>query len=1263
VERDQNWAISQLRAELRKFVESDSRAPKPEYYIFVTNVDMSSAAGGGKDRANRAVESYYSKLPLKGHAIWDANQLACYFAANEPLRRRFTAYLTPGDVLAACLAEIERRRPNTTKILTSFLERELRADDAARLDQAGNRTDDQLRLARIFFDLPAAGQQHFLPPTEAADPAGRLPPGVLVELLNAGSRVLDPEFVFEQETAASNSQHDPLPTRFVLLGGPGSGKSTVGQVLAQIHRAALLERRPQHLLESQVRQSIIDTRSLSERDRLPWPSTPRYPFRVDLNRFAKALGSEDADRVNSLDSYLLNMLKGRSTLLHEDLIEWLSGYPWLLILDGLDEVPATSNRDAVVKSVSDFLAEARQARADMLVVATSRQQGYGGEFASGVVAFRHILPLSKARALQYVSRYADARFGASDPPRAQDIVATLRRSAANDLTAQLMVSPLQVTFMATVVAASGDPGEDRWQLFQKYYQTIYDRERQKAVPPYDRVLSKQQTIIDRLHHDVGFWLQYEGESASDGSVSLSIDRFQHLVEGYLSEAGKRTAERNELVRQITEAARQRLVFLTSRVDGELSFDVRSLQEYMAAECLMTGPPDVIRNRLVAIAPNAYWRNVILFGIGRCFGDAQSRHLQDFVRSLCEDMNNSSDQVVALTRSGSELALDVLQSGIVRESPNHARHLTRVALQMLAQPESSDEHEGVATTSQRLATVYNEDVANVFEAEVKVRTGQSEISLALGGWALLSRLAAMEIPWARERAEQKWPADTASRMAIFRVATAHFSDNPWLNEKLDDALAGLKVSQFTELLAKCGELMSPRRLLLLSRLFSRSATSIEIPFRFSRSNQGGFFFNLASVDSLGDLLIGTSTHGGDWNDLSLPIPEWLPITSLRDYSVDPSHTTLSLLLRNCASDGWQAAHRPHLARLPWPVAACLFAAESGADLLAMADELERGLFGFVDDWRAAESRWKSAGINSSDFDVPYDRLRPFDAKIAVRGFPVGQWGLTAEIRTHRDQAIRELHTLTQTVSAPQFVQLFAWHLCRASAHTGGLVRCVTPTELRRLVESDTRHYWYENVVGVPKNAEDLPGWIDFYDYIGRLNTLGVYFRAENNDDEWAKVWQAELESRPEKLGLLRLLGRLASVGALPVTSSILSHSFMSDTSLEPRFRLAGLLVRLANQPITDEEARDIAGRAINLIHPPAEPGADRLLFMTIERRLRTDPSMARLVLELHKKMPTAVEGGTANCERLLRELLRTTQSDLQGPNRLAALQLPTIAMLN
>ncbi len=402
-EKDQKWALDLLKKELDLFITSAKRTPKPEYYVYVTNADL-AAGGQGWDAANTLVESYYGKLPLKGHAVWGASQLSGYVDRFEEIRRRFTAYLTAGDVLAALLDAIEGRRPDTEQILTTFLSQTLLEDETSRLDQAGKRTDEKLRLANLFIDLPATAEHSLEAPNESCDAAGNLPAGILADLLQDGSRRLDPEAVYELETAREKRVRT-APTRYVLLGGFGSGKSTIGQLLAQIHRAALLDRRPQHLLEWEVRKAISETRAACDRERLPWPSTPRFPFRIELARFAKELADE---KVSTLADYLRITIRGAADFEYHDFIKWLKHAPCLLILDGLDEVPPAGNRDAVVGAVNGFLAEARHAGGDLFLVATSRRDGYNGEFAGGEVAFRSFRPLSQDRALRYVQLYAGA---------------------------------------------------------------------------------------------------------------------------------------------------------------------------------------------------------------------------------------------------------------------------------------------------------------------------------------------------------------------------------------------------------------------------------------------------------------------------------------------------------------------------------------------------------------------------------------------------------------------------------------------------------------------------------------------------------------------------------------------------------------------------------------------------------------------------------------------------------------------------------------
>ena len=49
--------------------------------------------------------------------------------------------------------------------------------------------------------------------------------------------------------------------------------------------------------------------------------------------------------------------------------------------------------------------------------------------------------------------------------------------------------------------------------------------------------------------------------------------------------------------RIIDAAANRLVFLVGLEAGQVGFEIRSLQEYMAAEAIMTGKQDNIQERL------------------------------------------------------------------------------------------------------------------------------------------------------------------------------------------------------------------------------------------------------------------------------------------------------------------------------------------------------------------------------------------------------------------------------------------------------------------------------------------------------------------------------------------------------------------------------------------------------------------------------------------------------------------------------------------
>lgn len=747
--KDQAWALAELKKELAQWIISKKRRPKPDYFVFCTNVSLTSVSGGGKDQA--AKQLGLKKNGFKDFAIWDANQLQALIDGQAEIRQRFCHFFSTGDLLWEYSQSLKFGRVDAEGVLHNYVAREFMADEDARLSQAGDRSEDRIQLADVFVDLPSGAEQIHEPSDFMVDEFSE---GSLKDLLKAGANKLDPLALTESTRIADDgtTASSNIMGRYVYLGGPGSGKSTIGQFLAQVHRAALLSRRPPHRLEQNVRALISAVQIRCEADSCVMPATPRYPFRIELNTFAKALSAKDATSVASLSEYLRRELSKDVEIAHDDLKRWLASYPWLLIFDGLDEVPPSSNRREVVSAIQEFLNEARDVEADLLIVASSRPDGYAGEFDGSEVAHRHLLPLSPERALLCAQKYVTAKIARKDQRRADEAMQTLMEAVKNPLVAKLMHSPLQVTFMVTVVAASGKPSESRWQLFNDYYRTIYERELHKAVPPFDKALNERRSDIDALHHRVGFILQTRAELAGGTQADMAVEEFEALVRECLGENGLSQNELDHQTKMILGAAGQRLVFLTSRTPGRLSFDVRSLQEYMAAACLTNEDSGEAIRRLEYITNSSYWRNVLLFAIGRFFVDHHLRPHREKVRILCDDLNRRSvsDEKA---RMGSRLALDVLVSGVIGNVPMASRALIVVALKMLHFPPDKE-----GGSLEALALVYRDDARKDYEDEIRLHLGQADSDLTLSAWVLLRFLSERSVVWADEIMVGAWPED-------------------------------------------------------------------------------------------------------------------------------------------------------------------------------------------------------------------------------------------------------------------------------------------------------------------------------------------------------------------------------------------------------------------------------------------------------------------------------------------------------------------------
>ena len=286
----------------------------------------------------------------------------------------------------------------------------------------------------------------------------------------------------------------------------------------------------------------------------------------------------------------------------------------------------------------------------------------------------------------------------------------------------------------------------------------------------------------------GIILQIDSERIGRTDAKLSRSRFVELVEGRLTEEGHSGKSLHSLARDVVDAASQRLVFLVELESEQIGFEIRSLQEFMAAECLMDGSDQNIRRRLDEIAPIPFWRNVFLFAAGKCFAERQE--LRETVHSICASLNEiDGDELSGTYLAGSELAISLIEEGSFRRQPRFANLLARLAFRALDASNSG--------LQAKLADVYEPQFENIFQDEIKLRlTGINNIS-SLGAWNCLTRLAANGISWADKLADEKWPYEEEEQISVLQAAFEP-TKNAWLIHRLLQLVPRTSIDALTPL---------------------------------------------------------------------------------------------------------------------------------------------------------------------------------------------------------------------------------------------------------------------------------------------------------------------------------------------------------------------------------------------------------------------------------------------------------------------------------
>jgi len=538
--------------------------------------------------------------------------------------------------------------PQLESTIKTYLSKSFSADKFAELDQAGEpETGGERRteLKQVFIDLEVKLCERINPRD-----------GSLEKFAQSGSRVslLEREDFFVEGSDNYSAMKCLLKEKWlkvVIIGGPGQGKSTLGQQVAQVYRAKWL--RTSYDFADQIK-------------------VERIPFRVVLKYFAQWLANKpDSD---SIEAYLAKNIGDVALrpgeISSKNIQEIFECKKCLLILDGLDEVVDPHLQEQMLSSIYSFLDWTEHSNINLKVLATSRPNIYEDQFDPKSFLHLELLPLSSKQVKKYANKWVARR---DLPKEEQDrILRTLEKCQQDERISTLLKTPLQVTIILLIIKNGGRPPGEREALFDEYWNTILKREKSKDK---DIIKVDDTTLLD-LNAYVGYLLHCRASNKTVESL-LSEEEFKISLIKFLQKKDNQSSQKelNLRVDQFVSDAKDRLVLIVSPRPGFFCFELRSFQEFFASVYLFKK-----RERfelLTSIVGSEHWHYVALFLAGRIIR-VLGEEADCIVRLGCREVDKPRDGEVAndYLRPGAWFALEVAADGSLS---NQFRNLQREAI--------------------------------------------------------------------------------------------------------------------------------------------------------------------------------------------------------------------------------------------------------------------------------------------------------------------------------------------------------------------------------------------------------------------------------------------------------------------------------------------------------------------------------------------------------------------------------------------------------
>ncbi|NET24344.1 NACHT domain-containing protein [Okeania sp. SIO1I7] len=524
--------------------------------------------------------------------------------------------------------------------IDSYISKLFRKDQFAELDQAGEPEtgDKRTNLQKVFIDL-------FLAPCNeiATETRGKF-------------TVEDDLFINRNYIPAMEyfTQEEKKYNKVVIIGGPGQGKSTLGQQLAQVHRAKHKGK------EYEFTENI---------------KIKRIPFRVILKYFAQWLSNKPES--SSLENYLATemgkIIERPGEIFAATIQDIFKKKECLLILDGLDEISDGRLQQQMVEEIYTFLDWAEDIKVDLKVVVTSRPNMYKQQFDPQIFRHLRLLELIPYQVTEYALKWVKTR--EIDDGEQIRIIDILQECGQDERISKLLTTPLQVTIILLIIKNGGRPPGERETLFNEYWNTILKREKSKDK----NLIKSDDQILLNVHSYLGYLLhKYASPNTSDTSninaqSLLTQDEFRAAIKKVLRENDDYSSKKdiNNKIEEFVKDAQDRLVLIVEPQPGLFGFEIRSFQEFFAAVYLFRkGNKFENLKEKIAAVDSEHWRYVCLFLAGRIvreLGDDSEKILTQVCRPLdrpVEDKNHNQNHFL---RPGAWFALEVVADGSLSKS--------------------------------------------------------------------------------------------------------------------------------------------------------------------------------------------------------------------------------------------------------------------------------------------------------------------------------------------------------------------------------------------------------------------------------------------------------------------------------------------------------------------------------------------------------------------------------------------------------------------